>query len=100
MLICLNYILLGLNKVVVMWCRTCIPCQKTKVHLLTKSPLMRLLVRDERFAHIYLDIIGVLPLVRRFRYCLTMIDGFTRLLEAVSILDVTVSTVAQAFVQT
>lgn len=44
-----------------MSCRGYIPCQKTNVHLHTKIHSMRF---HEIFAHIYLDIIGSLCLIR------------------------------------
>lgn len=57
--ICSNPIWLGLNKDVV-WCTASISCQRTKAHLHTKSPLARFVVPDEKFAHIYIDIIDPL----------------------------------------
>lgn len=60
-----------------------LPCQNTNVHLHAKYPLMRFLAPDEKCSHIHLDIISSLPLVRAFRYCLTMRNRFSRLTEAV-----------------
>lgn len=84
-----------------MWFRACIPCQRTQtLHLHTKSPLVRFPVLDQRCAHIYRDIIDLLPLVRRFRYCLTIFYRFTRCTEAAPIVDAADKMVAQVFVQT
>ncbi|GFS93686.1 retrovirus-related Pol polyprotein from transposon opus [Trichonephila clavipes] len=43
------------------WARTCIPCQKCKVHRHTKSKFGEYEVPDTRFSVIHIDLIGPLP---------------------------------------
>ncbi|GBN24250.1 hypothetical protein AVEN_109690-1 [Araneus ventricosus] len=88
-----------MNKDIGVWCRACINCQRSKVRLRTKTPLVQFLIPDERFAHVHFDIIK-LPLVRVYKYCLTMTDRFTRWKEAAPMSDMEAETVARAFVNT
>ncbi|GBM25535.1 Gag-Pol polyprotein [Araneus ventricosus] len=94
-----KYIWPDMNKDVGVWCRACINCQRSKVQLHTETPLVQFLIPDERFAHVHLDIIK-LPLVRGYKYCLTMIDRFTRWPEAAPMSDMEAETVFRAFVNT
>jgi len=80
------------------WARTCLQCQRSKiqrhVHLLPK----KIPTPDSRFHQIHLDIIGPLPEVRGYRYCLTLIDRFSRWPEAIPLPNIHAQTVAAAFV--
>lgn len=93
-----NYIWPNQNKDITSWCKTCIPCQQTKVQMHTKSPLVKFLVPDERFSHLHIDLIGPLPVCHGYKYCLTMVDRYTRWPEVVPLRDITAETVSRAFV--
>lgn len=93
-----KYIWPSVRKDLTEWCRTCLPCQKSKVHKHTISPLGTIPVPNERFQHIHLDLIGPLPLAQNFKFCLTVIDRYTRWVEVVPLTDATAENVCRALI--
>lgn len=52
-----------MRKDIAQWARTCLTCQRNKIHRHVKNTPERIAIPDERFRHIHLDIIGPLPIV-------------------------------------
>ena len=89
----------GINRDVANWARTCLACQRSKVHLHTRSPLGEFPAVDERFQHVHVDLVGPLHPSRGATYLLTCIDRFTRWPEAIPLPDASSETVARAFME-
>ena len=97
-LITKRYVWPKINSDVRKWARSCLQCQRSKIHRHTVSPLATFATPDARFDQFHVDIVGPLPPSQGFRYLLTCVDRFTRWPEAIPIPESTAPTVAQAFV--
>ena len=81
------------------YCRSCIPCQRSKITRHVKTPLAPLDMPDHRFQALHLDIVGPLPESEGHQYLLTVIDRYSRWMEAIPMASVTAHTCARALLR-
>ena len=81
------------------WCKTCESCQLAKVATHVSAPLTRREPPDRRFGSLHLDLVGPLPESGGMRYLMTIVDRFTRWMEAILIPDKSANTCARAFLR-
>ena len=72
-------------------------CQTSKVARHIRTPLRQFELPHRRFDDINVDLVGPLPPSQGFGYLLTIVDWFTRWLEAIPLADVSSITCARAF---
>jgi transposase InsO family protein len=80
------------------WCKTCIPCQASKVTTHVQTAPEQINPTGRRFEHVHIDLVGPLPPSNGHKYLLTMVDRFSRWPEAVPLPNIEAATVASAFV--
>lgn len=90
----------NMQKQITQWIKTCLPCQRSKIHRHNVRCPEHIQVPDDRFHHIHIDIVGPLPICNGYRYCLTMMDRTTRWPETASLKDITADTVVITFFNT
>ena len=81
------------------FCRACIPCQRSKITRHTKAPLHDIAMPDHRFAALHLDLVGPLPCSEGYSYLLTVIDRFSRWIEAIPLQSITAQHCATALLR-
>jgi len=94
-----RYVWPHMHRDIARWCKNCLDCQKSKITRHNKLTPSQFVAPDGRFEHVHIDIV-IMPDDGGYRYCLTMIDRFTRWPEAVPMRNMEASTVARVFYDT
>ena len=76
--------------------RSCQQCQPSKVTKHIQTPFARRPLPDDRFLSLHLDLVGPLPESEGQTYLLTIIDRYSRWLEAIPLSSTTAADCAQA----
>lgn len=87
----------GLQRDVAEYVRNCRQCLRAKTVRHVRSPKQPFEEVDGRFSHVHIDVVGPLPEVRGTRYLFTVVDRFTRWIEAVPMESQTADSCANAF---
>ena len=89
-----------INSDIRRWARTCLRCQRAKIHRHATAPLVTFATPDARLDQVHVDLVGPLPPSHGCVYLLTYVGRFTQWPEATPIPESTAEMVARAFVQT
>ncbi|GFS91783.1 pro-Pol polyprotein [Nephila pilipes] len=73
----------GMRKDIKYMVHICVPCQKAKRTLHSKSLIGTIVLPGARFVDIHTYFIGPLPASEGIQYCLTIIDRFLRWPEGI-----------------
>ena len=87
-----------MDKDIKTFVRECIPCQRSKVHRHTTSPLIKPTPPNARFQVLHMDIIGPYPPFPGYQYCFTIVDRFTRWPAAIPMEQATADHCTKAFI--
>ena len=98
-LVCANFCWPGMSSFVANFARTCLGCQKGKIHRHVALEAAVIPVPVRRFAHIHIDIVGPLPMSAKCNYIFTILDRTTRWPEAVPLESVTAADCPAALLQ-
>lgn len=93
-----KYIWPSVNRDVKIWSKGCIHCQSSMVGRHVHVKPANFAVPLKRFRHVHIDIIGPLSRIADYRYCLTLVDRFSRWPEAIPLRDISAQTVCRALV--
>lgn len=95
-----RYVWPNMHRDIARWCKNCVDCQMSKVSRHVRRIPEHFVAPDGRFDHVHIDIIGPLPVSNGFSYCVTMIDRFSRWVEAVPLVETSAQTISRAFYDT
>lgn len=90
-----RYVWPSIQKDCAKWAQHCLACQQNKVTRHCTTPLGNIQLPSQRFEHIHIDLIS-LPPSKGYKWCLTIVDRFSRYPEAIPLVESSLNTVAHA----
>jgi hypothetical protein len=95
-LVCFSFCWPKIGSFVSALVRTCLQCQKGKVHRHVSLQASHIPVPVRRFSHIHVDLVGPLPRSSGYSYLFTIVDRTTRWPEAIPLSATTAADCAAA----
>jgi hypothetical protein len=86
----------GLSSDVTAWARGCLACQQGKIYRHTRLALQPIPIRQQRFSHLHVDLVGLLQYSNNFNNIFTIIDRISNWMEAIPLVDTSAAACAKA----
>lgn len=93
------FVWLKMNMDIHNWTKTCIPCQKNKIHRHTESPLGTFSTPDARFTNVHINLAGPLSTSKWHTHIFTTVDRFSIWLTTIAVKDTSATTIARVILQ-
>ncbi|KAG5322117.1 POL4 protein, partial [Pseudoatta argentina] len=73
-----RYVWPNMHRDIAKWYKNCLDCQQSKIIRHGQLNPEKFIAPDGHFEHVHMDLIGPLPESDRYKYCVTIIDRFSR----------------------
>ena len=88
-----------MSSTILSWARSCASCLQSKISRHVRAPLSVRTPPDHRFYSIHVDLVGPLPISEGMRYLFTIVDRYSRWVEAVPLPTMTAEDCASALIR-